>query len=361
MPEQLKHIFFTKESIKNMAEKFHELYPAFSKTKFLDLMLSENFEKKELKEKMYHTTRCLHTCLPEKYTEALPYIRNAAPYIKGFEAMCLPDYVEQYGQDNLDESLEAMAYLTKFSSSEFAIRPFLNRWPEKVMAYMLKLAGDTDEKVRRFASEGCRPRLPWAMALPFFKKDPGLIIPVLEKLNDDPSDFVRRSVANNLNDISKDHPDLVLDICKKWQGKSPQTDEIIKHALRTLLKSGNKKAMLLFGFGDPDTVQIKNLSFDKTEINIGEDLYFTFDILIQTKGPGKIRLEYAVYYIKANGKPSRKIFQIIEKEYNPGAYTLKRKHTFIDMSTRKHYPGMHKFEIYVNGIAKAERSIQLGG
>ncbi|OQX95193.1 DNA alkylation repair protein, partial [candidate division KSB1 bacterium 4572_119] len=297
--------------------------------------------------------------LPKSYEKALYILKKAIPFIKGFEAMSFPDYVEIYGMLDWDLSLPALGYLTKYPSSEFAIRPFLDKDPNRVMEHMLKWAEDEDEKVRRFASEGCRPRLPWAMALPKFKKDPAPIIPILEKLKNDESEFVRRSVANNLNDISKDNPRIVLDISEKWIGKTENTDWIVKHACRTMLKAGNKRAMLLFGYGDPSNIEVENFNFDSEKINIGDTLFYSFELIINEAQSKKVRLEYAVYFMKANGKLSKKVFKITENSYTPGKHSFKRKHSFVNMSTRKHYPGEHQISIIVNGVEKKKISFLL--
>ncbi len=318
MPEKLKNLFFTEDSLNTFTEAIQKVYADFDKKEFLKLIHDETWDSLELKAKMWHTTKCLHKTLPKNYLEALVILVKAAPAIKGFEAMTLPDYVEKYGMDHWEESLNALGHFTKYSSSEFAIRPFLDQKPKVAMHYMLNWAESEHENVRRFASEGCRPRLPWAMILPQFIIDPKPIFGVLEKLKDDESEFVRKSVANNLNDISKDHPDLVMDVCVDWFGYSDRTNWIIKHACRTLLKQGNKRAMRLFGFGDPGKLEIKNIKFDKSKIKIGESVNFSFEINNQEKQECKIRLEYAVDFVKAKGKYSRKIFQIIEKAYKPG-------------------------------------------
>ena len=203
MPEKLKDMFFTRESINHLADTLKKYHPQFDKTNFIELVFDDSFDSLELKQKMRHTTECMYETLPKSYKEALDILKKVIPHIKGFEAMSFPDYVEMYGMDDWALSPPALGFLTKYPSSEFAIRPFLDKNPDKVMAFMLKWADDEDEKVRRFASEGCRPRLPWTIALPKFKNDPSPIIPILEKLKDDDSEFVRRSVANNLNDISK--------------------------------------------------------------------------------------------------------------------------------------------------------------
>jgi 3-methyladenine DNA glycosylase AlkC len=359
MPERLKDQFFTNESVEAMADTIKDVYPGFDKKRFIKLVFEGGVRDLELKAMMRHTTECLHQVLPASYKKAVGILEEVAPAVKGFEAMCLPDYVELYGLDNWESSLRALAFFTKFSSSEFAIRPYIIKDVRRTMAFMEKLAEDEDEKVRRFASEGCRPRLPWAMAIPAFKKDPRLVIGVLDKLKDDDSECVRRSVANNLNDISKDHPELVLDLCEKWYGTSEQTNWIIKHACRTLLKAGDKRAMLLFGFGDSKSIAIENFTVDKKSVAIGDGITFCFDLAVRTEKSCKVRLEYIVFFTKANGKTSRKIFQISERTYNSGRHRIKRRHSFADLSTRKHYPGDHDLAIVVNGVEKARTTVKL--
>jgi 3-methyladenine DNA glycosylase AlkC len=306
---------------------------------------------------MHHTTLCLKKTLPESYKEALTILKEAAALAKGFEALSLPDYVATYGMDDWDLSLPALYHFTKYSTSELAIRPFLAKDPDKVMALMNKWAEDKDPKIRRFASEGCRPRLPWAMALPKFKKDPSPILPLLEKLKNDESEDVRRSVANNLNDISKDNPEVALGICESWHGQSENTDKIVKHACRTLLKAGDKRALLIFGYSDPSTMIVENFKLAKTQIKIGENVRFSFDLTLKEKS--KVRLEYTISYVKAKGQLSKKVFKITENDYAPGSITISRKHSLADMSTRKHYPGMHHIAIIVNGVEKDKLSFEL--
>ncbi len=359
MPEKLKNLFFTSESQNLFADSIIKQYAAFDKTKFLKLIYNDTWETLELKAKMRHTTKCLHEVMPENYIETLVILINAAPEITGFEAMTLPDYVEVYGINDWEESLNALGQFTRYSSSEFAIRPFLIQDPELVMKYMKTWAESKNENVRRFASEGCRPRLPWAMALPNFKKDPTLVLEVLDLLKDDNSEFVRKSVANNLNDISKDNPEIVLEVALGWIGKSKNTDWIVKHGLRTLLKQGNTQAMRLFGFGDAENLKIKNFNTDKSLYKIGETMFFSFKLENKESAECKVRLEYGMDFMKANGKQSRKIFQIIEKKYQPGTYLIERKLSFRDMSTRKHYPGKHQITIIVNGHEKINAIISL--
>jgi len=306
-------------------------------------------------------TECLATLLPKSYKQAVKILLKAAPEVGGFEAICLPNYIETYGLDDWDTSLDAMATLTTYFSCEFAIRPYIKADPERAMAFLESLADHEDDKVRRFASEGCRPRLPWAMALPDFKKDPTPVLPILEKLKDDESESVQKSVANNLNDISKDNPSQVLDICERWKGSSKSADWIIKRACRTMLKEGDKRAMMLFGFGDPKSLNVKNLKLTKKNLKIGEEVQISWVLDVGTKKKAKVRLEYVVEYAKARGKTSKKVFQISEKIFDPGSHQLKKKHAFADMSTRKHYPGKHRISIVVNGVEKASIELTLKG
>ncbi len=359
MAERLKDMFFTEQSLHTFADFLITQYPEFDKKSFLSKIFCEEWEAKELKERMRHTTLCLHELLPADYLEALAILEKCAPSVKGFEAMVLPDYVELYGMDFWDESLHALGFFTKFASSEFAIRPFLDKDPEKTIAYMSRWAESVDEKVRRFASEGCRPRLPWAMALPKFKKNPRPILPILEKLKNDDSEFVRRSVANNLNDISKDNPEIALELCEKWIGSSPRTDWIIKHACRSLLKAGDKRALKLFGYGDPANIQLENLSLSSTALAIGDTLEYTFALRVKSDTSTMVRLECAIEYVKSSGKTSKKIFKLTERDYAPGAHMIKRKQSFQDMSTRKHFPGKHRITILANGEEKAAATFQL--
>ena len=183
-----------------------------------------------------------------------------------------------YGLEDWDVSLPALEWFTQYSTSEYAVRPFIQQAPDIMIEQMMKWSFHHNHHVRRLASEGIRPRLPWGIALQQFKVDPAPIIPILTNLKEDESLYVRKSVANNLNDISKDHPDIVLDLAKEWLGKHSYTDWIIKHACRGLLKKGNKQALSLFGFHDTNAVQVIDFVVDRTELCIGEEFTFSFQI-----------------------------------------------------------------------------------
>lgn len=353
MADKLKNRFFTTDSVNALSSTLRHYYPKFDAAAFIASVFSEPWDQLELKDRMRHVTRCMYKFLPGDYVTALVILLKAAPEVKGFEGMTLPDYVEHYGMDHLEESLNALGEFTRYSSSEFAIRPFLDKHPGLTMHYMKVWAGSKHATVRRFASEGCRPRLPWAMVLPNFILDPHPVLEVLEQLRDDPSLFVRKSVANNLNDISKDNPDLALETAIRWYGHSDRTNWIVKHGLRTLLKQGNTRVLRLFNFGDPANIEINALKVQPAQLSIGDSVVIEFEINNKEADSRKIRMEYRIEFVKASGKTSPKVFQVVEKEFAPGTSTLRRKHSFANLTTRKHYPGRHKLSLLVNGVDKA--------
>ncbi len=359
MPEKLKDLFFSPSFIEELARSISQGYPAFDEAAYRRLVFDEHWQHRELKAKMHHVTSCLGASLPAEFPQALEILRAAAPAFHGFDAMVFPDFVASYGLKHIELSMPALAEFTPLASSEFAVRPFIARDPERAMAYLEVWAGDANEHVRRLASEGCRPRLPWGMALKAFKRDPRPILPILEKLKDDDSHYVRKSVANNLNDISKDHPDLVLDLAERWYGHSERTDWILKHACRSMLKAGNSRAMALFGFGDVAQLRVLNLKLGAGQVPIGGALEYKFELEARAPGSSRVRLDLRVDYRTASGKTTRKVFAIKETEFEPGVHRISRSLSFADQSTRKHHAGRHTVAIIVNGVEMAQASFEV--
>jgi len=358
MAEPLKNLY-NKPFFQNLGKTLKKEFPKFSEKAFLKAIFSDNWADKELKERMRHITLTLHEMIEMPFPQKMKKFKKVIQGKEGFEFMFFPDYVEVFGMDDLATSLDALAAFTPISSSEFAIRPFIVKYEKQTLAQLKKWAKSKDEHLRRLASEGCRPRLPWAMGLPKFKKDPSLILPILESLKHDESEYVRRSVANNLNDISKDHPGLVLKMAKAWLGNNKDTDRLVKHACRTLLKAGNIPAMMLFGFADPKKIQIKNLQVEKKTVKVGDYLHFSFDVINTAKKPQVLRLEYQIDFQTKSGKISQKVFKITENTFGQEPTTIKRKQSFSDFTTRKHYPGEHILRIIVNGVSKDKISFQV--
>ncbi|AXU70650.1 TPA: DNA alkylation repair protein [Clostridioides difficile] len=358
MPELLKNMY-NRESLYEVAVAIQSVYNSFKVDEFIKSTMDETWNNLELKARCRKISMSLGMYLPEDYKEALSILEKS---VTGFYfAFFFPDFVEVYGQDdiNWDLSISALERNTEYWSSEFAVRAFIIKDEERMMAQMCKWSKHKSEHVRRLASEGCRPQLPWGQAISKFKKDPTPVLPILEQLKTDTSTYVQKSVANNLNDISKTHPDLVISIAKDWYGKNKSTNWIVKHGCRTLLKKGNRDVLALFGYDDTTSINIQDFTLETTSISIGEDLTFSFNIL--AKKATKTRLEYGIDYIKSNGKRNRKIFKISEvslKENEKKSYM--KKHSFADVSVRKHYPGIHSIAIIINGIEKDKLDFELG-
>jgi len=333
------------------------VYPAFDANAYVGRVFAPDWAELALKQRMRRASTALREGLPQPYAEALDIVLAAADRCgSGLAQLMFPDFVEMYGLDDPDRSIPALARLTRHSSSEFAVRPYLLRYRERMLEQLLRWAEDPDEHVRRLASEGSRPRLPWGMALQPFKRDPSPILPILERLKRDPSEYVRRSVANNLNDISKDHPSLALELASRWLGEHPHTDWIAKHACRSLLKKCVPAALALFGVGDAGGVSVESFAAASGIVEEGGALEASFALRVDSDAPRKLRVEYAIDYVKANGSTSRKLFKLAEREFAPGATALRFRQSFRDMTTRKHYPGAHFAAIVVNGAELASLS-----
>ena len=335
--------------------------PGFHSQEFIFRIFNNQWPDLELKERVRRITTVLHQMLPPQFGLAVQHILlisrilEAGDRLQGFEYIFLPDYIEAHGLDHPDASLEALGEITRLVSAEFAVRPFLIRYPEKAMQFFHKWSQSKNANVRRLASEGCRPRLPWARALVTFKEDPSPILPLLENLKQDPSSYVRKSVANNLNDISKDHPQIVIALAEKWSGTHPHTDWIIRHGCRSLKKAGDEKTLRLHGFNAGSKSRISKLLLPK-EIRIGGLLNFTFAFKNIENKAAKFRLDYAIDYVTASGKISRKIFKISESTFPPGEkITITRKRSFKNFTTRKHFRGKHLLSIIANGKKLAAR------
>lgn len=356
MAELLKNIYHT-EFFNRFTSSIQEVVSDFNKASFLKNIYDNEWENRELKQRMRHITEVLKNHLSDDFNTNVETILKLIPVLEknGFkpdnlEFIFFPDFIEIYGLEHYQTSIEAFEEMTQFVSCEFAVRPFIIKYQDPMIKQMLLWSNHKHSSVRRLATEGCRPRLPWAMAIPSLKENPASIIPILKKLKNDTSEYVRRSVANNLNDISKDNPEIVISLVKKWHGKSKETDSVIKHACRTLLKQGNTELMVLFGFGSIDEIKITDFKILTPSVKIGDSVAFSFKLANTSNNASKIRLEYGLYYQKANGSLSRKVFKISEKEYQKKVTTrINRKQSFKVITTRKFHLGKHQVSIIING------------
>lgn len=358
MAEPLKDLYNT-PFFRQFSSILKQAYPSLDEQEFIARIFDKEWEQRELKQRMRHVTHTLASFLPPSYEDAVRILMQIAPQCRGFEYLFFPDFIQVYGLERFELSIEALKCFTSSSSSEFAVRPFIEQAPAHMMAVMEQWAADDNPHVRRLASEGCRPRLPWAPPLRGFIADPAPILPILRQLKADESEYVRKSVANNLNDISKDHPELVTKISAEWKGQHPHTDWIIKHGCRTLLRKANPAVLELFGFSEQPPVQITELTLSASQLRIGEALSFHFTLENPSSSPVTLRVEYGIDFVKANGQTSRKLFKITENTYKSGETSFQRNHSFKDLSTRKHYSGKHRLSIVMNGQTMAEANFEL--
>ena len=357
--EPLKEMF-SKKFYEEFANAFHKAEKNFNVKKFTG-EVTKNLNLLELNQRLRNTSVVLKNYLPPDYKKTIEIMKRVAPELSaGYTQLVFPDFVGLYGKNNFDLSIEALKYFTQFGSSEFAIREFLKMDFDKTIKVMLGWAKDKNHHVRRLASEGSRPRLPWSFKLDKVIENPKLTIPILEILKNDEELYVRKSVANHLNDISKVHPKVILNIIKNWKGKSNHTDWILKHGSRTLLKQGNINALSHFGIKHNESVQSSEIKILNNKIKTGEHLQFSFNLINHANKKVKVRIEYAVYFKMANDKLSKKVFKISERELQQNETLLfNRRHSFKLISTRKYYSGTQKVALIINGKEAAPLSFEL--
>jgi 3-methyladenine DNA glycosylase AlkC len=354
MPTPLKYKY-DPTFFEGLCNVLQETIPGFDERQFIYRVFDKTWPDLELKERVRKITLVLHQFMPQDFSLAANLIvcisRSLLDRKQNFPFgnIFLPDYVAVFGLSEFKASMAAMVEVTKLVSAEFAIRPFLLRYPQETMAQMLDWSCSECASVRRLASEGCRPRLPWATALPAFKNDPAPVLRILENLKADPADTVRRSVANNLNDIAKDNPELVLRTASGWSKQDPATRWIVQHGCRTLLRKGNVEALRMHGFNAGNRCDIRNVTRSE-HIKIGQDFTFHFEFRNKESATHRYRLAYAIDYLTATGKKSRRIFRIGEYDVTPAIpLQISRKKSFRDLATRRHYPGRHRLGILANG------------
>ncbi|EKO77884.1 MULTISPECIES: hypothetical protein [unclassified Leptospira] len=366
MPELLKDLY-SKNVLEKIAISFSKELPTVSQKEWIQKFKQKDWERLELKQRIRRIGEVLATALPKPFPKTIdPLLKITDSFEKSFVGkeifltIFLGDVVEILGMDYPKESMRAIERITKLISCEFSIRPFLIRHPELVWKQMLEWSSHRHPGVRRLSCEGSRPRLPWGIGIPGLKQSPRKTLPILENLKDDENEVVRRSVANHLNDISKDHPDLVLKIAQKWIGFSKERDALLKHALRGLLKAGNPKALQIFGFGSDVKAKISSLKLKSKIVKIGENLSFGFTVRSEETRRTRLRIEYTIQYAKTSGKTSKKVFQVEERFFLPKeTVSYEKKQSFKQMTTRIHIPGRHTLEIQINGVLKSKVDFQV--
>jgi 3-methyladenine DNA glycosylase AlkC len=353
MSTLLKDQFFTVQFFTELAGYLQTAHPPFQVDAFLMAVLDSEHEGRALMERLRHATPILRHHLPDDFRQALDILYQVEPkcHHYGFDCLIFSDYVANYGLDDWDASLPALERFTQHMTCEYAIRPFIIQDQDRALQQMMAWTDHPQPEVRRLASEGCRPLLPWGKVLHALKQNPKPILPILERLKDDSERFVRLSVANNLNDLSKHNPDLVLEVLAKWALDADENRRwLINHALRTLIKQGNPHALSLVGFPANSQVKLRNLKVTPNRAKIGDDVQLSFDLHSTSDEPQKLMVDYKVYFVRANQQRNGKVFKLSKRDLMPREQiTISKKHSFRPISTRRYYAGQHTIEIQING------------
>ncbi|MCM2473101.1 DNA alkylation repair protein [Rhizobium sp. CG5] len=363
MAEALKHLIGA-HTARDTAEALSRAWPDFNADGFLHDILPQ-IEARELMRRGQLIAETMRRYLPQDFGKAAPILAaclpdGERPGLGGWALLSFNQYIATHGLDHLETSLALLKTLTPHFTAEFGIRPFVDRDQDKTLSIIAGWLGDPNHHVRRLASEGTRPRLPWAMRLPKLVRDPDPLLPILTALLDDPEDYVRRSVANSLNDIAKDHPDLVADfVARHTPHASPERLRLLKHASRTLLKKGHAAAMANFGFKVLDGLAA-TLVLGNTDIPFPGQLDFGITLVNETTLPQVLMLDYAIHHRKKDGTMSPKVFKGRSLTLGSGeSLQLDLRHAFRPITTRTYYPGEHRLDILVNGMSLASASFDL--
>lgn len=345
-----------------MAQQLREIHPSFDSESFVRAAMRD-LDRQELNDRMRRTAELFREYLPDDFSQAVEILRRLAPELTGYSGMCVPEFISRYGIEDpkrFDECMRMLREVTQYASSEFAVRLFLRKDFTRALKYMSRWSRDKNYHVRRLASEGLRPRLPWSGNLKNLIEDPRPALPILEALRADPELYVRKSVANHLNDIAKDHPDVMLDLIEGWDRDNEHTAWIQKQACRTLIKAGHPRCLKFFGFGGRPRLRAVNLKLSRKHLKIGEEFEFRLSFENASRVVQNLVLDYRVDYRKKDGSLSGKVFKLTTTALAPGAgMDLKKRHSFVERSTRKHYPGAHRLEILANGVPIVVESFQL--
>jgi len=342
-----------------IAAMIASVHPDFQSDGFIARAL-EGYEDLELTPRARQIADALAAHLPADPEEAITVlVASLDPPTRRLEGMdsflYLPHvfFVAEYGLGCLEASLAAQRELTQRFTAEFSIRSFLERYPDETLGRLRLWARDPDVHVRRLVSEGTRPRLPWAPRLRRFQDDPTPVVELLELLKDDPEPYVRRSVANNLNDIAKDHPDVVVALSRRWlEGASSERRALVAHGLRTLVKQGHAGALAVLGFESGSPIVVDGLSVTPETVVIGGRVRVEVDLRNPDAQARSALVDLRVHFVKANGSLRPKVFKGATLDLDPGATGRVRKSVSLAQhTTRTHYPGRHRVEALVNGTA----------
>jgi 3-methyladenine DNA glycosylase AlkC len=350
---------FNPKVITALGDEIKRVWPKFEKKSFLDAILPK-LDDLGFIERSNRLRDTLHEFLPKEFPKAVKILVDSlGPELEesdiaaweSFPVMSETAFVSKYGKDHFDLSMQALYEMTKRFSAEGDLRTFIEIDYDRAMRILHAWCTDSSPHVRRLVSEGTRPRLPLAGRIRRFQKDPRPVIELLDKLKDDESQYVRRSVANNINDIAKDNPAIAIATLKRWSKDSkPEVQWVVRHAARSLIKQGHPETMAIFGYSAEPKVQVSKLTISPKKQKRGGVVEFSFAIRSLANKTQKLVIDFAIYYVKANGKQAPKIFKLRNLSLTPDQeMRISRKVILKNTSGRTIYPGRHEIELKING------------
>jgi 3-methyladenine DNA glycosylase AlkC len=367
-------------TVANAGLHLQRAWTDFDRPRF-ESLANSGLEALELKARMLQLADAMRATLPDDFNSACKVLEaslapalpldaqgepegltstEASTGLAGWVIWSMGEFVARHGQHDVSRSLACLHALTQRSTAEFAIRPFIQQQPEAVWPVLTRWASDPSAHVRRLVSEGSRPRLPWGQRLQALVADPAPTLPLLRTLQDDPSSYVRRSVANHLNDIAKDHPDLVAGWVKDHLIEAtPERSALLRHASRVLIKQGHAPTLAAWGLASG----LKGhavLSLSAPDASVGGSIGLSVTLRSTARQSQPLEIDYAVHHVRANGSTSPKVFKGWKLTLAEGeTRTLDKRHSLKPVTTRTLYPGLHRIELRVNGVALAEAAFHL--
>lgn len=351
-----------------IAREIAAAWPPFRVDAFL-ADVSPGYDDLELIARVRRIARALHAHLPAHYDEAVgilmaslgPPVSATLTGMASFFYAPHVFFVAEFGIDHWATSMRAQYELTQRFTAELSIRAFLEREPERTLARLREWAADPSEDVRRLVSEGTRPRLPWAPRLRTFQRNSAPVIELLALLKDDPSAYVRRSVANNLNDIGKDHPELLVEVCRRWlDGATDGRRWVVRHGLRSAIKRGDRAALALLGFDASGVADVVAAQIEPAAPRIGDGVRVSATIGNAGDRRAAFNVDLQIHFVKANGRTSPKVFKVRRVELEPGErLALSKRISLQQHTTRVHRSGEHRVELLINGESRPAGSFLL--
>lgn len=374
MPEPFKNLI-NPDLVRACGDHLQRHWSAFDRRGFEQQAL-DGLDALEMKARAMQVADALEATMPDDFDRAAGLVeKSLAPPastdalgfdttdagLAGWIGWPLGEFIARRGQADPERALLALRELTQRFTSEFAVRPFLINHFDLTMAQLLAWRDDPSPHVRRWTSEGSRPRLPWGLQVKSLIADPSPTLPLLRALQDDPSPYVRRSVANHLNDIAKDHPGVVADWLENYLPEAgPERKALLRHASRTLVKRGDRRVLKAWGLGGRFRGEV-DLMLSPKRVAVGDSLKLVATLVSSARGKQTLAIDYVVHHVKANGSSSPKVFKGWTLSLAPGEMRrLEKTHSLRPITTRRYYPGLHRVELQVNGTVLAEATFTLG-